>query len=187
MHNSFEFATNGGKNLLFHNLGGGKFEDVTDKMGVGSTRWTLAAASADFNGDGWPDIYLANDYGPEELYLNDHGRRFILSTAGLESESKSGMSATLGDAFNRGRLDAFVTNISERGYLFQNNNLRVNEMSMKGRFRNVAEGAIADAGCAWGAQFVDLNNDSANELLVANRFILAHHQHSYSLAMSKID
>ena len=92
MHNSFEYATNGGKNLLFHNLGNGKFEDVTDRMGVGSTRWTLAAASADFNEDGWPDIYLANDYGPEELYLNDHGKRFVLTTAGLESESKSGMS-----------------------------------------------------------------------------------------------
>ena len=51
MHNSFEFATNGGKNLLFHNLGNGKFEDVTDKMGVGSTRWTLAAASADPRGE----------------------------------------------------------------------------------------------------------------------------------------
>src|SRR5438874_270971 len=98
MHNSFEFATNGGKNLLFHNVGNGKFEDVTDKMGVGSTRWSLAAASADFNDDGWPDIYLANDYGPEELYLNDHGRRFVLTKAGLESESKSGMSPALGDA-----------------------------------------------------------------------------------------
>ena len=141
MHDSFEFANNGGKNLLFHNLGGGKFEDVTDKMGVGSTRWTLAAASADFNGDGWPDIYLANDYGPEELYLNDHGQRFKLTTAGLESESKSGMAVALGDAFNRGRLDAFVTNISERGYLFQNNNLRLNEMAESRRFRNVAEGA----------------------------------------------
>jgi hypothetical protein len=186
MHNSFEFATNGGKNLLFHNLGGGKFEDVTDKMGVGSTRWTLAAASADFNGDGWPDIYLANDYGPEELYLNDHGKRFVLSTAGLESESKSGMSVALGDAFNRGRLDAFVTNISERGYLFQNNNLRVNEISTKGRFRNVAEGSIADAGWAWGAQFGDLNNDGANELFVANGFISADRQKSYWYAMSKI-
>src|SRR6476660_5962722 len=186
MHNSFEFATNGGKNLLFHNLGGGKFEDVTNKMGVGSTRWTLAAASADFNGDGWPDIYLANDYGPEELYLNDHGRGFKLTTAGLESESKSGMSATLGDAFNRGRLDAFVTNISERGYLFQNNNLRLNQMAETGRFRNVAEGAIADAGWAWGAQFGDLNNDGANELFVANGFISANRDKSYWYAMSKI-
>jgi enediyne biosynthesis protein E4 len=186
MHNSFEFATNGGKNLLFHNLGGGKLEDVTDRVGVGSTRWTLAAASADFNGDGWPDIYLANDYGPEELYLNDHGRRFVLTTAGLESESKSGMSVALGDAFNRGRLDAFVTNISERGYLFQNNNLRVNEMAKTGRFRNVAEGEIADAGWAWGAQFGDLNNDGANELFVANGFISADREKSYWYAMSKI-
>jgi hypothetical protein len=186
MHNSFEFATNGGKNLLFHNLGGGRFEDVTDKMGVGSTRWSLAAASADFNGDGWPDIYLANDYGPEELYLNDHGRRFVLTKAGLESESKSGMSVALGDAFNRGRLDAFVTNISERGYLFQNNNLRLNQMAEAQRFRNVAEGEIADAGWAWGAQFGDLNNDGANELFVANGFISADRQKSYWYAMSKI-
>jgi hypothetical protein len=186
MHNSFEFATNGGKNLLFHNLGGGKFEDVTDKMGVGSTRWTLAAASADFNGDGWPDIYLSNDYGPEELYLNDHGRRFVLTTAGLESESKSGMSVTLGDAFNRGRLDAFVTNISERGYLFQNNNLRLNQMAEARRFRNVAEGEIADAGWAWGAQFGDFNNDGANELFVANGMISADRRKSYWYSMSKI-
>jgi enediyne biosynthesis protein E4 len=186
MHNSFEFATNGGKNLLFHNLGNGKFEDVTDKMGVGSTRWSLAAASADFNGDGWPDIYLANDYGPEELYLNDHGRRFVLTTAGLESESKSGMAVALGDAFNRGRLDAFVTNISERGYIFQNNNLRLNEMPEEKRFRNVSEGEIADAGWAWGAQFGDLNNDGANELFVANGFISADRTKSYWYAMSKI-
>ena len=186
MHNSFEFATNGGKNLLFHNLGGGKFEDATDRMGVGSTRWTLAGASADFNGDGWPDIYLANDYGPEELYLNDRGARFVLTTAGLESESKSGMSVALGDAFNRGRLDVFVTNISERGYLFQNNNLRLNQMRESGRFRNVAEGAVADAGWAWGAQFADLNNDGANELFVANGFISADREKSYWYAMSKI-
>ena len=186
MHNSFEFATNGGKNLLFRNTGRGTFEDVTDKMGVGSTRWTLAAASADFNGDGWPDIYLANDYGPEELFLNDRGRRFVASNAGLESESKSGMSVTLGDAFNRGRLDAFVTNISERAYLFQNNNLRVNEMSESRRFRNVAEGAVADAGWAWGAQFGDFNNDGGNELFVANGFISADRSKSYWYAMSKI-
>ena len=186
MHNSFEFATNGGKNRLFHNLGGGKFEDVTDKMGVGSTRWTLAAASADFNGDGWPDLYVANDYGPEELFLNDHGVRFTRANAGLENDSKSGMSVALGDAYNRGRLDAFVSNISERGYLFQNNNLRLNGMAESGKFRNVAEGEIADAGWAWGAQFGDLNNDGANELFVTNGFISADRQKSYWYSMSKI-
>lgn len=186
MHNSFEFATNGGTNRLFRNLGGGRFEDVTDRTGVGSTRWTLAAAAADFNDDGWPDIYLANDYGPEELYLNQHGERFVLAGAGLESESKSGMSVSLGDVYNRGRLDAFVTNISKRGYLFQNNNLRLNELSERGRFTNVADAVVADAGWAWGAQFGDLNNDGTVELFVANGFISADRQKSYWYAMSKI-
>jgi hypothetical protein len=186
MHNSFEFASNGGTNLLFRNLDGSRFEDVTDAMGVGSTRWTMAAAAADFNEDGWPDLYLANDYGPEELFLNDQGRRFIPSTAGLESESKSGMSVSLGDAYNSGRLDVFVTNISERGYLFQNNNLRLNRMREASRFRNVAEGAVADAGWAWGAQFGDLNNDGTNELFVANGFISADRARSYWYSMSKI-
>ena len=186
MHHSFEFASNGGKNLLFHNLGDGKFEDVTDRLGVGSTRWTLAAASADFNDDGWADIYLANDYGPEELYLNDRGQRFTLTTAGLESESKSGMSVSLGDVYNRGRLDVFVTNISERGYLFQNNNLRLNRMPDAARFTNVADATVADAGWAWGAQFGDLNNDGSNELFVANGFISADRDKSYWYSMSKI-
>ena len=186
MHNSFEFATNGGTKLLFHNVGGGRFEEVADEMGIATTRWTLAAASADFNDDGWPDIYLANDYGPEELYLNDHGKRFTLTTAGLESESKSGMSVALGDVYNRGRLDVFVTNISERGYLFQNNNLRLNQMADGGKFRNVADAAVADAGWAWGAQFGDLNNDGSNELFVANGFISADSTRSYWYAMSKI-
>lgn len=186
MHNSFEFATNGGKNLLYRNAGGGRFEDVTDRLGVGSTRWTMAAASADFNDDGWPDIYLANDYGPEEVYLNDRGLHFVSSTAGLESESKSGMSVTLGDAYNRGRLDVFVTNISARGYLFQNNNLRLNRLKEAARFQNVADAVVADAGWAWGAQFGDLNNDGRNELFVANGFISADRNASYWYSMSKI-
>src|SRR3989441_677222 len=173
MENSFEFATNGGKNRLFHNLGNGRFADVTDQMGVGSTRWTLAVAAADFNGDGWPDLFLANDYGPEELYLNDHGRRFVLSRVGLESDSKSGMSATLGDVLNRGRLDAFVTNISVRGYLFQGNNLRLNFLPELGRFQQ-------------GAQLGDLDNDGRNELFIVNGYVSADRDRSYWYAMSKI-
>lgn len=186
MHDSFEFSSNGGRNRLFRNTGRGTFEDVTDRTGVGSRRWTLAAAAADFNEDGWPDIYLANDYGPEELYLSERGERFTLTGAGLESESKSGMSVTLGDVMNRGRLDVFVTNISARGYIFQNNNLRANEMGARRTFVNIADPVVADAGWAWGAQFADLNNDGTNELFVANGFISADRDRSYWYSMSKI-
>jgi enediyne biosynthesis protein E4 len=62
----------------------------------------------------------------------------------------------------------------------------LNEMTESGRFRNVAEGEIADAGWAWGAQFGDLNNDGANELFVANGFISADRNRNYWYAMSKI-
>ena len=186
MQHSWEFATNGGKNLLFKNLGNGRFQDVTDSLGVGSTRWTLAAASADFNDDGWPDLYLANDYGPEELYLNKEGRRFELASAGLQDDSKSGMAVTIGDVYNRGRHDVFVTNISEKGFLFQGNNLRVNFLKELNRFDEVARGPVADAGWAWGAQFGDLNNDGLLDLVIANGFISADSTRSYWYAMSKI-
>ena len=186
MQQSWEFASNGGKNLLFRNLGNGRFEDVTDSMGVGSTRWTLAAAAADFNDDGWPDLYLANDYGPEELFLNREGKRFELARAGLEDDSKSGMAVALGDVFNRGRFDVFVTNISERGFLFQGNNLRINLLKELGRFREIATGPVADAGWAWGAQFGDLNNDGWLDLVVVNGFISADSGRDYWYAMSKV-
>ncbi|HEV2670214.1 MAG TPA: CRTAC1 family protein [Gemmatimonadales bacterium] len=186
MQQSWEFASNGGKNLLFKNLGNGRFQDVTDSLGVGSTRWTLAAVAADFNDDGWPDLYLANDYGPEELFLNHEGKRFELARAGLEDDSKSGMAVALGDVYNRGRLDAFITNISERGFLFQGNNLRINFLRELGRFDEVATGVVADAGWAWGAQFGDLNNDGLLDLVIANGFISADSGRDYWYAMSKI-
>ena len=186
MQESWEFASNGGKNLLFKNLGNGRFADVTDSLGVGSTRWTLAAAAADFNDDGWPDLYLANDYGPEELYLNRGGKRFEMARAGLEDDSKSGMAVALGDVYNRGEHDVFVTNISEKGFLFQGNNLRLNFLKQLGRFDEVASGVVADAGWAWGAQFGDLNNDGLLDLFVANGFISADSTREYWYAMSKI-
>jgi len=186
MQESWEFAANGGKNLLFKNLGNGRFQDVTDSLGVGSTRWTLAAASADFNDDGWPDLYLANDYGPEELFINHEGKRFERVSAGLGDDSKSGMAVALGDVYNRGRHDVFVTNISEKGFLFQGNNLRLNFLKELGRFDEVAKGPVADAGWAWGAQFGDLNNDGQLDLVIANGFISGDSTKSYWYAMSKI-
>src|SRR5216117_3287649 len=96
------------------------------------------------------------------------------------------MSATLGDVLNRGRVDAFVTNISEPGYLFHGNNLRLNFLPELGRFQQAAEGVVADAGWAWGAQLGDLDNDGRNELFIVNGFVSGDRDRSYWYAMSKI-
>ncbi len=182
---SWEYAMNGGENRLFRNLGDGRFREVTDEVGAGTTRWTLAVASADLNDDGWPDLYLANDYGPEELWLNREGERFERVEAGL-GESGSGMTVALGDVQSRGRLDVYVTNISERGYLFQGNNLRINFLDELGRFEEVATGPVADAGWAWGAQFGDLNLDGRADLMVVNGMISADRNDQYWYDMAKI-
>jgi enediyne biosynthesis protein E4 len=67
----------GNKSRLFHNLGGGKFEDVTDKAGLGDpTSKSLGVTVLDYNGDGWPDIFVANDTQPNKLYRNNRNGRF---------------------------------------------------------------------------------------------------------------
>lgn len=192
MHDSFEFASNGGHNVLWRNLGPGpdglpRFEDVTARTGCDSTRWTLAVAAADFDGDGWLDLYLANDYGPEEFFRNVGGQRFELASVGLSEDSKSGMCVALGDTRNAGAVDVYVTNISKALYLFQGNNLRVNRLAEGAGFENVArEGVLVDCGWAWGSQFGDLNNDGWQDLFVTNGFISASRERDYWYDMSLI-
>lgn len=188
MQESFEFATNGGHNYLFKNLGGLRFADVTRELGADSTRWTLAVVAADLDGDGWQDLYLANDYGPEELLRNDGGKRFVRAEkVGLDESSKSGMSVALGDIQNDGRLAVYVTNISKRGWLFQGNNLRLNRLAPGGGFlQNVAEGVTEDCGWSWGSQFADLNNDGRMDLVVLNGFVSASQERDYWYDMTKL-
>ena len=104
MPESFEYAKNGGRKYLLRNLGNGKFEDVTEKVGIDSRRWALAAAAADLRGSGHPDLFIANDYGVSELYFND-GTRFheVGEQTGVGFAPKSGMNAAFGDIFNRGQ------------------------------------------------------------------------------------
>src|SRR5262245_61186325 len=63
MPDSFEYAKNGGRKYLFHNLGNGKFEEVSAQMGIDTRRWALAVGAADLRGTGRPDLFIANDYG----------------------------------------------------------------------------------------------------------------------------
>ena len=96
MPESFEYAKNGGRKFLFHNLGNGKFEEVSEKVGIKSSRWALAASAADLRGTGHPDLFIANDYGVSELYLNDGGHFHEAGEAtGVGFAPKSGMNVAL--------------------------------------------------------------------------------------------
>ena len=76
MPESFEYAENGGRKYVFHNRHDGTFEEVSAALGIQSRRWTLASAAADLSGSGYPDLFLANDYGVAQLYVNERRQAF---------------------------------------------------------------------------------------------------------------
>jgi enediyne biosynthesis protein E4 len=192
MPESFEYAENGGRKYLFHNLGGGRFEEVSAKMGINSRRWSLAAVAADLSGSGYPDLFVANDYGVSELYLNDKGKRFREAgkDTGVGYAPKSGMTASVGDILNQGKYGIFVTNISEEGVLVQGNNLWMPQPNSTGKdlkFDNVANAmGVELGGWSFGAQFGDLNNDGLLDLYQVNGNISLDPDHSYWYDYSKV-
>src|SRR6202022_805703 len=80
--NSIVHADNGGGVILWRNLGNGTCADVTDRAGLGKvTGWILAAGHGDLDNDGWQDLYLAGDFGPDFLFLNNRNGTFRDATA----------------------------------------------------------------------------------------------------------
>ena len=191
MPESFEYARNGGRKYLFHNLGNGEFEEVSEKVGIDSRRWALAAAAADLRGTGYPDLFIANDYGISELYFND-GKRFreVGKQTGVGFAPKSGMNASMGDVLNQGKYSIYVSNISEEGVLIQGNNLWVPREGTSGdglKFDNLApEMDVEIGGWSFGAQFGDLNNDGTLDLYLVNGYISADRNSNYWYDFSKI-
>ena len=188
MPNSFEYADNGGRKYLFHNLGNGHFEEVSEKAGIKSRRWALACAAADLQGTGYPDLFVANDYGVSELYLNDHGH---FHEAGQETgvgfAPKSGMNAAFGDIFDEGKYSIYVSNISEEGVLIQGNNLWVPQDGRTLHYDNLARDlGVELGGWSFGAQFGDLNNDGNLDLFLENGYISASKTRSYWYDFSKV-
>jgi hypothetical protein len=192
MPESYEYATNGGRNFLFRNLGDGRFEEVGKAMGLAeSTRWSLAASATDFNRDGYPDLFIANDFGVDELYLNEGGTRFrdVGRASNISRTPKSGMNATTADVLNRSQWSIYVSNISESGLLIQGNTLWTPRMDPgeDPTFRNLADAlGIELAGWSYGAQFGDLNNDGWLDLFVTNGYISGDKEESYWYDFSKV-
>lgn len=191
MPDSFEYAKNGGRKYLFHNLGHGKFEEVAEKVGIDSHRWALASSAADLRGTGRPDLFVANDYGVSELYFND-GKRFreVGEQTGVGFAPKSGMNAAFGDIFNQGRYAIYVSNISEEGVLIQGNNLWVPREGTSGdtlKYDNLARDfGVELGGWSFGAQFGDFNNDGTLDLYLTNGYVSLDRNRSYWYDFSKI-
>ena len=119
----------GGQNFLYHNNGDGTFEDVSQKSGVARTKntYALGVATVDFDGDGWIDVYVANDSNPSTLYRNNHDGTFtdIGVTAGCalsqDGRSQSGMGIAVGDYDRNGTMDIFKTNFAgDKSTLYSN-------------------------------------------------------------------
>jgi enediyne biosynthesis protein E4 len=187
MPESFEYANNGGRKYMFHNRRDGSFEETSASLGITSRRWTLAVGAADLFGTGYPDLFLANDYGVSQVYANRDGKQFVdVSTeTNIGRTPKSGMNAAFGDVFNDGRLSIYKTNISEPGVLVQANDLWVPRQKAEGdrgvvEFEDLASSLGIDlGGWSWGAQFGDLNNDGNLDLYLVNGYVSAGERTSY--------
>ncbi len=189
MPESFEYAKNGGRKYLFHNLGGGKFEEVSEKVGIKSNRWALAASAADLRGTGHPDLFVANDYGVSELFLNQGGHFEEAGQAtGVGFAPKSGMNVAYGDILNQGKYAIYVSNISEEGVLIQGNNLWVpQEGGATLKYANLARDmGVELGGWSFGAQFGDLNNDGTLDLYLTNGYVSLSRTKSYWYDFSRV-
>jgi enediyne biosynthesis protein E4 len=192
MPESFEYARNGGRKYLFHNLGNGRFEEVSQQLGINTNRWTLAVSAADLRGSGYPDLFIANDYGVAELFFNREGKKFddVGTQTGVGFAPKSGMNAAFGDILNQGKFSIYVSNISEESYLIQGNNLWVPREGTEGdaiKYDNMARDmGVELGGWSFGAQFGDLNNDGTLDLYLVNGYVSADKNANYWYDFSKV-
>ena len=166
------------KNLLFHNNGDGTFTEVAEQAGVNDpTGRSLQAAWYDFDGDGWPDLYVANDLWGSKLYLNLHNGKFkdVTREVGL-SDFRGQMGIAIGDWDNDGDPDLFVTHwIYQQDALFDN--LRFMPSAPRSpegplTFGDIAEtvglGQVTRNSIGWGTSFFDFDNDGKQDLFVVN-------------------
>lgn len=157
---------------LYRNLGNGRFRDVTESSGIAAASGPgLGVASADYNGDGWPDLYVANDGAANLLWLNHRDGTFreaaLLSGAAYAADgvARAGMGVAAADFDGSGAPSVFVTNLSREGATL---------------YRNYGRGEFTDATLAFrlyqptfpftgfGVQWFDYDNDGRPDLFMAN-------------------
>lgn len=178
MHESWDNANNGGLNLLFRNAGNDQFEKMDiAAMGMPETHFTLALGTGDLNGDGYTDLYCASDFGPDDLYLNDHGKRFVRVSGemfgSIGKDTYKGMNVSVGDLDNRGMQDVYVSNIhvplqAEGSLLWKTYRNPRNPFFPAFEDEATGRGVLNEGGFGWGAAMGDLNLDGWLDIVQAN-------------------
>jgi len=157
---------------LYHNNGDGTFTDVTAKAGIDAPSRGWGVVCADLTGDGWPDIYVANDEEPAQLWVNQHDGTFkeeaIIRNCALNAagRAEAGMGIAVGDVNGDRKLDLFITHISSE------TNTLYTTLPQPGQFDDTTAaagmGAVDRPFTGWGCGFIDIFNRGILDVAVAN-------------------
>ena len=160
---------------LWHNLGSGKFEDATQKAGLGDpTSKSLGIAVLDYNGDGWPDLVIANDTQPNKLYLNKKDGTFeergVAAGIGFSEDgiARAGMGVDAADYDRSGHASVIISNFANQMvslYHNEGNGLFVDEAPQS----EVGRATLITLG--FGCFFFDYDNDGWQDIFVADGHI----------------
>ena len=164
------------RNLLFRNNGNGTFTEVARELGVDNPDGrSLSALWHDFDGDGWPDLYVANDISENKLYLNRHGKFVDAGRNAWVEEYRGSMGLAAGDFDRDGDDDLFISHWIAQGYALYQSLLSEQKGMANGselHFTDVAAnmgiGQPSLQKIGWGTSFADFDSDGWPDLVVAN-------------------
>lgn len=183
MHTSWHMADNGGENELLIQNSSHKFDKQDSKAwNLTATRWTLAIGTADLNQDGFTDMYVANDFGPDDLYFSENGKTFLHIKGNIfgsiSHDTYKGMNASIADFDRNGWLDVYVSNVHHpmqaEGsllWMFYPDGTIVDEATKLG--------ALNEHRFGWGAATQDFNNDGWVDIVQANGMVNDKHDKLY--------
>lgn len=164
------------RNLLLRNNGNGTFTELGKELGVSNPEGrSLVVLWHDFNGDGWPDLYVANDISENKLYINHHGKFVDAGKDAWVEEYRGSMGLAAGDFDRDGDDDLFISHWIAQGFaLYQNLLSEQRDKSGKSELHFTDVAAIDGVGqpsmqrVGWGTSFVDVDSDGWLDLIVAN-------------------